>query len=290
MPPVRTHRRNVVMLNAMVAKSKQVPKLTYSLGVFALALRLLFLVVAFPGIGNTEVSVPIRIGVLTELTGQSATAVQECRFGLELGTLAFRGETGVALAELIIADTQENPQTAISEFQKLVDHDGVYAVVSTRSKIALPVGAVARQKRVPLIATSAHPALTTDNPFAVRVYPSAAVEGPFLAGLARKSGARKIAVVTIEDEWNVALSKSFVESMSAAGLPVVFNESIDGTTRDFGTLVSKLKTSGADTLFLNLLLSQAGGFAKRMLEQRVHPKVVSNFWIQMPETVAAAGA
>jgi len=83
---------------------------------------------------------PVRIGVLTDLSGRAAYLGQKTRIGAEIlkQDLAKQGHK----IDLIFGDSAFDPAKAVSEAHKLLDIEHVDAVFSNFSPIALSVGPV----------------------------------------------------------------------------------------------------------------------------------------------------
>ena len=229
-----------------------------------------------------------KIAVITELSGPGAAIGRECQDGAEIAISAFK-DSGPHRFSLLYGDSQDSAKTAISEFNKLTRADAADVVIVSRSKIALPLNPLSKRNKIPVVGVSAHPDFTNRNPYSVRVYPNAEKEGAFIAEHSYKLGKRRIAVVTVEDEWNLSVSNSYLEKFRALGGEVVYHQDLSPSDNEFSTIVTSIKTKEPDGLFLNLQIAQLGAFIKKLREQGINTRVFSNYWIQKQEVISVAG-
>lgn len=251
-------------------------------------LAMLFSAPLLPAQSADEV---FKIGVLTELSGAGAQIGQECQRGAEiaLAGLTKDNHAGRFNVRLILGDTQDDAKATVSEFKKLIEVDGAETVIMSRSKTAMPVNPLSRQYKIPLVATAGHPALVASNPYAFRGYLNANNEGAFLAEKIFALGLRRVAAVTIQDEWNLAFSTAFGEQFKKLGGTIDFEETLLPGDMDFMTVISRVKRVNPEGVFCNLQLAQSGPFIRKLREQGVPAKLFSNYWLQKPEVQEAAG-
>ena len=232
--------------------------------------------------------VPLRVGVLTELSGPAAAIATDCRHGLETGQAAF-SQNNKAEIQLFYGDTRDDAATAVTEFRKLVQTDKAEIVIVTRSKTALPVNPVAAELHIPLVGGVGHPDYLKGNPNAVRLFPSTFQEGSYLADAAVRLKLKRIAIVTLEDDWTLSLTEMFTKAAVKNGIEIVSDQRLVPTDRDFATTTLKIRQSKPDAIFVNVLLGQAGALVKKIREAGLRQRLLSNYWIQKEETVQAAG-
>ncbi len=233
----------------------------------------------------------LKIAALVELSGPTAVVGEEVRRGLEVGKAMYvdQRRSGAMRLNLIYGDTRDDPKAAVSEFRRLVEVEKVDAVIVSRSKIAMPVNPLAAQLGVPVIGAVGHPDFIRQNPGALRLFPSADEEGRFLADAAIDRGKKKAAVLTLDDEWTLQLSKVFAAQFVKRGGEVVSNQIIDPAETDLASVALNVKAASPDMVFADLLLTQLGPMAKRLREQKVDQQILSNYWIQRQDVINAGG-
>lgn len=254
--------------------------------IFALGLSILS-----SGSGVFAQNTEFKLAVLTELTGAGAAMGQECRHGAEIARrgLTQNGKVAGTELRLIMADSQDDAKVAVTEFKKLVQYEGADAVLVSRSKTAMPLNPLSKQLRIPLVASAGHPAFVGGNPYAFRVYLNAGVEGSFLAGKVFGFGVRRAATVTVEDEWNLSFTSAFARRFQELGGSIIASETLIPSESEFHGLATRLKGIGAEGIFVNLQIAQAGPFIRRLYEQGVKASLFANYWVQKQEVQESAG-
>ncbi len=194
-----------------------------------------------------------KVGVMVPLTGDAAVYGEPGRNIIQLAADEINKAGGVngKELELIFEDGKCNGKDATSAAQKLVNVDKVEVIIggfcSSESLAAIPVAAAAK---VALLSPgSSSPALTNASPYFFRNYPSDAAQGQAIADAANKKGWKKIALIQEQTDYSVGLNKSFTESFTALGGTVI-KEEFPTSTTDFRSILSKLKASNSDGLFI----------------------------------------
>lgn len=237
--------------------------------------------------GQTD---PVPIGILGEYTGGGAPIMEDCERGIQVAQTKMAARFPFSKFNLIRGDTQDDAKVGLSEFRKMAEVEKVWAAFITRSRVALPVNPVSQQLSIPIVASSAHPALIPGNSLALRIYPNAKQEGDFLAEIAARRAIKRVMVITLEDEWNVALSKAFIDGFQRRGGAVAGDSSVLPADQDFAAVALSAKRSGAEAILVNVQLGQYGAVIRRLREAGSTAALLSNYYVQKSEVLAAAGA
>ncbi len=153
----------------------------YALGTIAAAL------LALPLLASAQNTGPIRIGVVTPLTGTYAGIGAQVKFGLELALKEINASGGVMgrKLELIYEDEEANPAIAVQKAEKLFDVNKVDFLTGTvNSGATLAVGQVAeRAGKLMATTVSFADSITTDkcSPNVFRVNARAGMQSAALA-------------------------------------------------------------------------------------------------------------
>src|SRR5687768_985264 len=106
------------------------------------------------GGGEAESGEPLRIGVITGLTGAYVLLGEEQRAGAELAVQVLDEMAGDRPIELIIRDDQLKPDIALREAQALVQEEQVdFLTGCVSAATTLAVNQIASQAGVPYLAT-----------------------------------------------------------------------------------------------------------------------------------------
>jgi branched-chain amino acid transport system substrate-binding protein len=170
---------------------------------------------------------PIKIGVLTPLTGPFAPWGLQVRAGAALAVNQINRSGGVPgrgqgrLLNLAVADDQStNANAAIDGFRRLTQQDGVVSVGGIiGSPIALATTRLAEEAKVPLFLTKAgnNEILTTSSRYTFRTcLPSAAMVAGSVVQLAQKRQLRSVGVIIADYAWGQSFKTSLEEEAKKA--------------------------------------------------------------------------
>ncbi len=194
---------------------------------------------------NSEEPQNIKIGFMGPLTGDAASYGLSIKQGVDLA----EKEADFDNVEIVYEDSGCDPKEAVNAINKLIDIDGVQAIVGeVCSGATLAAAPIAESKGVVLIsASSTSPKITDSGDFIFRTVPSDALQGAFAADLLYKKGYRKVAVLYGNEEYGVGfdgvLEKDFQGNITTS-------ESFERGSTDLRTQLTKIKASRPDAVFI----------------------------------------
>lgn len=198
------------------------------------------------GASVTDVdSETIKIGFMGPLTGDAASYGQSIRKGVDL---AFE-EANLDNVEIIYEDSECDGKKAVTAINKLINVDGVQAIVGeVCSGATLAAAPIAESKGVVLIsASSTSPKLSDSGDYVFRVVPSDALQGAFAANLLYQRGHRKIAVLYGNEEYGVGFKDVLERTFPGE---VVASEAFERSSTDLRAQVTKIKAARPDAIFI----------------------------------------
>lgn len=145
---------------------------------------------AATGCGGDDDAEPLKLAYLGDLSGDLGEFGPQIQQGVELAIehLNAAGGVGGEPVELAVADTRSEPNTAVEEARRLVEDEGVHAIIGPLG--TAPALAVAEQISGPLRILTISPSATSpalsdvdDGGFLYRTAISDAAQGPILAQL-----------------------------------------------------------------------------------------------------------
>lgn len=199
----------------------------------------------------------IRVGAIFNLTGPNSTLGQEEYVGVEAAVADVNRRGGVLgrRIELVKADAASDPQKAATEATRLIDDEGVVAIVGPDgAQTALPIVPLVSQRAVPLIAASAG-FISRVGPehlaWVFTVGPDFATKGlPTFVGYWRSKGYRRIAVLSNQTPVFELVRTFLADAAPAAGLEVVAAESFPVGQPDVSALIGKVAARRPEVLLL----------------------------------------
>ena len=198
--------------------------------------------------GCAKQSNEIPVGVYGSLTGTTATFGISSKQGIELFMDNVNQSGGVAgtKIKLTVEDDQSKPEEAATAVQKLIDQDGVIAVLgevaSSRSMAAAPI---CQKAGVPMISpSSTNPKVTELGDYISRVCYIDPFQGMVIAKFARQTlNFTKAAVLRDnKNDYSVGLANYFSESFHAMGGTVVADEAYAEGDQDFKAQLTAIKS------------------------------------------------
>jgi branched-chain amino acid transport system substrate-binding protein len=236
---------------------------------------------------------PIRLADVAELSGPGASVGVLWKQGVEMAVDEINAKGGILGRKIELAsyDTQTDPSVSRAQVQKALDGDP-YAIVGPIFSGSVKVNmALAQAAGVPQFTGAAAPDIpATGNPWIFRTATSLQIMVPRTVDLmAGRVGARKIAIVYVNDDFGKAASAIFQKAAAAKGLTVVANLSTEAGQVDFTSDALKVKSSGADGIYLTLHEEENARFLKEARRQKLTAAIVGEGTTLHPKVIELAG-
>ncbi|HEX3629241.1 MAG TPA: branched-chain amino acid ABC transporter substrate-binding protein [Candidatus Dormibacteraeota bacterium] len=208
------------------------------------------------GTGNAA-NKPTKVQIACEgpFTGDQASigagALQACQLAVSDFNKA-GGVSGTAVT-LVVWDDQHNAQTAGTfQAQGISDPTVLGIVGPMNSGVVLGTiqGLQNASPPLPFVSESASNVKVTDQGFSVahRVNARDDAQGPADAKFMVSQGAKKVFVMDAKSDYSTGLADQTQTALKTANIPYV-RESATPGQKDFTTIVSKIKASGADWVY-----------------------------------------
>jgi ABC-type branched-subunit amino acid transport system substrate-binding protein len=206
---------------------------------------------------------PAKIGATLSLTGSYAT------FGPPISNAAALAVEQMNAAgwkvgdcsklEYIVRDDQTQPSVGVDAARRLVDVDGVPAIVGPISSgVTGPIlSSVTVEKGVLMVASASSSPTFTEmaregklNGLFYRVQPSDALQAVAIAKLAWDAGNRNIAIVSLNNDWGNNLSRQFAATFKALGGTVAAQVSYNAEQPSYRAEVNKALEGKPQSAFI----------------------------------------
>jgi len=239
-----------------------------------ISIALLVSVLALAGCGAGGGST-VKIAILAPLSGDVKTFGESTRDGVLLAIDEWNEAGGVVgkQIEVIIEDSQCQPEPAVSAANKVIDQDGVKFIIGeVCSSASIPISEIVGPKGVLQISpTSTNPTVTLNEDGSTKstVFRACFID-PFQGAVAAKFaignlGAQTAAVFLDQgNDYVRGLAEVFIAEFEAAGGEVLVTESYTAEDSDFSAILTKVKDADPDLLYLpdyystvNLIAAQA---------------------------------
>lgn len=214
-----------------------------------------------------ELIAPIKIGVITDLTGPMAHWGNQTLNGVELAAEELRASG--KHVELIIGDHHLDTKSAVSETQKMLGRDAVNALYVEFTPTAVASASAARPYATPLIYSAAAMSPLSQNPNTLKTYMDFTESCAELAAYWKRAGIRKPALLSANLEFShlcgVGLERVY------PGSPQILFE----IGSDLSTHVLKLKTAQVDAVLSVSFRPEFEKMLQAMQKLNYHPEIGS---------------
>jgi branched-chain amino acid transport system substrate-binding protein len=221
----------------------------------------------------------IKIGLVQPLTGSVAYNGLADVNGSKLA-VEERNKAGGVLGkkvELVIEDGQCKPANSVNAAEKLIQKDKVVALSGAFcSSATAAIMPVAERYKMPLITGVSSKADLTEkgNKYFFRAAETdALLSRAFAKILANDLKLKNVAYVGVNDDWGRGGVDEFSRDLSAAGVKIAAKEYFDHGTTDFYTLLTKLRGSNADAIFVAAETQDGSILVKQIKELGLKAKV-----------------
>jgi len=256
----------------------------------SLTLILLFCSMSLPNSVDAEPA-PVTVGALSELSGPFASIGEECRRGYEIAEVGFisNSEKGRRQIRVHYGDHQRKPGLGISEFRRMTEVEDAIAVASNAAPVVMAINPISKDKKIPFVATVIHPDFIDQNPYAFRFWPNASAEGGSLARKIIDLGYKKVALLTLEDDYPLSVSQGFGGVLSELGGSLVFSSHVLKEETDFSTLSTLVRSSKPEAVFINVVGTQLAQIMKKLRQQKLQVPFFATLSLAKDEILQVAG-
>jgi branched-chain amino acid transport system substrate-binding protein len=239
-------------------------------------------------IGAAAAQSTIKIGLVQPLTGAFAAAGTDVVEGAKIAADQINASGGVLgkNLELLIEDTKSNPTEAASVAEKLIVRDKVPALMGASASTAtLAVMPKLMEYKVPmLVETSSSSKITTaGNPYIFRIAPPSEVEAAVFGKMVKKVGIKKADFLVVNNDWGRGTADEFAKMLKDNGITVGLVERMDQGAVDMSAQLSKIKNSGADTVFVTTAVEQLSLVLKQASALGLNARIISTGGSQNPD-------
>ncbi len=233
--------------------------------------------------GSSEEQGPVRVGIMTVLTGPAASVGSEQRNWAKLAVDQFNeaGGIGGIPVEIVEGDTEFDPAKALLAAERLAADGSVYGIVGPESSqnCAASVSVFEEAGLAHISPSCTGPDLTEKGyQTFFRVVPRDDVQGPADAVfIAQELGATSVFIVDDQSSYSTGLAAQAEKKLAELGVTNVTRQSISQKDSDFSALLTLVKTASPDVLYIPIqLASQGAQIAKQMRELGVQAALVGS--------------
>ena len=211
---------------------------------------------------------PIFIGLSAPITGNYAEYGNNWKKAMDIAVERINQRGGIKgrPLQLVVEDSKSDPKDSAQIAQKFVSDSRIVAELgdftSTACMAAQPI--YDRAGMVQLSPTASHPEFAPKSQWSFGIVGTQAEEGAFMATYTvEKMGKKKIAVLYINNDWGIAAQENYVRKAKELGAQVVAVESFFDRDKDFTGVLTKLRGSKPDALYIPAMYNEGALIEKQ---------------------------
>ncbi|MFT0172640.1 ABC transporter substrate-binding protein [Paraburkholderia mimosarum] len=234
---------------------------------------------------------PVEVGFTATLTGDFAAYGADVRKGFDLGVARVNAQGGPQLAVKVV-DDHGQPNDGVLAAGQFCEDSKISAVVGyTFSSIALAAAPILKKCRMPVVASAVtSPELTGVSKYFRRVILTDASQGARMgAYVAKQMGIKSVYVLYQQDDYGIGVSTAFKHAFADAGGKLAGESSYNLGTRDFRTILARLKAASPDAIFVGGFYTEAAMIAAQSKDIGMKAKLVGTDGSLSPQLMQLSG-
>jgi branched-chain amino acid transport system substrate-binding protein len=260
-----------------------------------LALLLCALLCASPA--WSQAKPPVRIAAVNPLSGAGAFDGQLALEGMQAMVAIINAQGGVLggrMLELITYDDKGSPEEGVSAAKRAIEQDKVDLLVGGWfSAVALGQKEVTRDKIIHVVTSSQHPKVTEEgHKWLFRLNATSNMMSErYSKFICEHIKPKSVAFITISDDYGRLEYENYARLLGACGIQIKGNEYYNRTDNEFTTALTKIKSMGADAVYVAAINTSQGASIYRQLKQVGHRgAVIASAGNMNPKLVELSGA
>lgn len=237
----------------------------------------------------------VKLGLLVDLTGELGSFGKPWQQAFQLAAddvNAVGGLPGGATIQTVVEDEKTNPEIAVKAAQKMIDVDGVSAILGPTSGPMVSLVALAKRSQVPIISNAAGTISlnTLGGDYIYRTVASDNSDGLASAKFVLDQGGTKAAVVYQNEESPASVGKTFQQSFESGGGTVAANVAINPGSPSYQAEAQEVVSAGPEWIFCACGQQSGVTFLKNLMSAGYSGKILVAADLVVPEVVDAVGA
>ncbi len=234
----------------------------------------------------------ITIGYQLPLTGEFSQYGERFRNSAVMALDAFNRSSRIpAQVNILFEDTRSDPREAVAVARKFVDNRDIVAVLGDfSSSAAIQAGRVYAEAGMPQLSqTASHPDYVKISPWQFRNITTQAYEGPHVARWMANSGVKRVAVVSIQNDWGQSVVSNFVDAFKATGGEVVATQMYNPGNREFRAVLTDIARQRPDAIYIGMFYEDGAAFLQQKRQLNLRAPVYGTSSMYEPKLIELAG-
>ncbi|PKQ30281.1 MAG: ABC transporter substrate-binding protein [Actinobacteria bacterium HGW-Actinobacteria-10] len=237
---------------------------------------------------------PYKIGAVLSETGTYAGLGEPERNTLEMEVALINDEGGVDghPIEIVYADDATDPDTAVAETTRLIDKEGVLAIIgATGTGSTMAMRQEILRAQIPQVSPAGGTVITADfNEWVFQTPWSNALVIPYLLEYVKAQGITKVGLISESGGFGKDGAGVIKEQVAQAGMSVVSDQSFNVGDSDMTAQLTKIKSEGAQAVLMVTAGKEASIVAKNMADLAMEIPLFGTHGNARREFIEGAGA
>ena len=239
-----------------------------------ITLVLIIMMVYFLSLSNVfaQAKQPILIGAVQPLTGPVSIDGLSVVDGMKIAAERINSARGVVgrPIKIIVEDGKGDPVESVTAVEKLIRRNKVSAIIGCwASSATLAAMPIVKRNRIPLLVETSTAPMITDqkNKWVFRFTSNNDIDGALMEKyLVPKLGFKKAAYLAVNNDWGRSMYKATSMIMKKTGGEVMLVEYFSPAETNYTPMLTKIKNSNVDTLFITTSIQSVALILKQFVE------------------------
>ena len=219
------------------------------------------------GGGQNQDTTPVKVGVVTGLTGAYAQLGEAQQNGANLAIKELNGKAGNHPISAVIRDDQLKPDLALEKTKELVQTDKVdFLTGCVSAATTLPINQVAKQAQIPYLGTCQTENLNRPpdfGPYTFHIAPLPSQDVNAVTPWLIKNLGKNVVLLEPDYAWGHEQANAFTKAIPDAGGTIVSTIWAPLGTTDFTGYIPRIQAAKADVLIVGAAGRDQESFLKQ---------------------------
>jgi branched-chain amino acid transport system substrate-binding protein len=255
-------------------------------------LLLIYVVIIVVGCGKKEPEI-VQVGAILPLSGNSANIGKWQQQGIELALeqIKSKSKENKKTIQVLYEDSQGDPKSGLSAFQKLTTTKNLNIVVASLSSVASAIlPQLDRNPKTTLMLAVSLPKITEKSKFAFRFNLGSDDEAIAMSKYLSDKEIKRIGVAYINDEFGVGALEVFQQEIRLTGGELLLAEAYTKDQTDFRTLVTKLVAKQPEAIYVIGYVRASVMLIRQIREMGNKTPVFGNMALSVPSYIEMGGS
>jgi len=246
--------------------------------------------------GGRESASTVKVGFIGPMTGDYANYGKLISAGAALAIAeknAAGGIGGSLKLELIIEDSEGNPQKGIAAIEKLAGSDKIAGLIGpVFTGVSFVVGDRVQNEGIVMVTPSGtHKDITDIGNYVFRTVASDGLQGEVAGNYFYEVlGVRNLAVLYVKNDYSQGLYEGVKESFERRGGVVSIAETAQSGDKDFKTQLTKIRAANPDAIYIPNYVAEMAQILEQAAQLGMRTQFLSGDGFSNPEILELAGA